>query len=236
VILLLAGTTEARKMAWLLHDYGIEAVASLAGETASPAAYPIPTRIGGFGGEDGFVQYLDENGITAVIDATHPFATAITERTARVCAQRGLSYIQLIRAEWEPEPEDKWIMVPDMASVSAVIPDGTRVFAAVGRKGAAELNLPNCHLVIRTVDPQPAEDGATYITGRPPFPEADEVELLKQHEIDIVVAKNAGGMTEGKLLAARQLGIPVVMVQRPPMPDALRRERVQDVLDWVMDL
>lgn len=236
MILLLAGTTEARKMGWLLADYGVAAVATLAGETKAPADMGIAVETGGFGGEDGFRAFLAQRGITGVIDATHPFAVRITERTYRICTELGLPYMQLMRPHWEPEPDDTWFMVDDMAQVADFIPQGARVLVAAGRKAAEDLSLPGREVFVRVIDPQPEKDGVTWIIGRPPFSLAEEVDLLRRHRIDWIIAKNAGGAADGKLLAARQLHLPVVMVNRPPAPVTPCRERVQDVLDWVMDL
>ncbi len=199
MILLLAGTTEARKLSWLLNDYGLEALASLAGETAEPAKLGIPTRVGGFGGAMAFRAFLDDNKVSAVVDATHPFAVSITRRTSRICEEKGVPYMQLERPMWEPEPDDEWWFVDDLAEAGKHIPEGAKVFAAVGRK-------------------------------------AEEVELFKSLGIDWIIAKNSGGATDGKLLAARELHLPVLMQSRPKAPVTQCRERVQDVLDWLLDL
>ncbi|WP_194095501.1 precorrin-6A reductase [Marivivens aquimaris] len=236
MILLLAGTTEARKLSWLLNDYGLEALASLAGETAEPEKLGIPTRVGGFGGAMAFRAFLDDNNVSAVVDATHPFAVSITRRTARICEEKGVPYMQLERPMWEPEPDDEWWFVDDLAEAGKHIPEGAKVFAAVGRKAAEELDLPNRELYVRTVDPQEDTENIKFITGRPPFSQAEEVELFKSLGIDWIIAKNSGGATDGKLLAARELHLPVLMQSRPKAPVTQCRERVQDVLDWLLDL
>lgn len=238
MILLLAGTTEARGLASYLAEAGIKAVASLAGVTENPLAYPIETRSGGFGGEDGFRAYLKDAGITAVIDATHPFADQITARTARVCGALGLPYLRYERREWRSQPGDAWHEVADVAGLSALIPTGARVFLATGRQSLAIIgpHLPGRYLICRVID-TPAEafpfDGA-WCVGRPPFTGEEEAATFAALTPDWLVVKNAGGAAgRAKLDAARVLGLSVAMIARPKAPEGVeRRELMLDALDW----
>lgn len=237
MILLLAGSTEARNLAGHLASSGIKAVASLAGVTDDPLTYPIETRVGGFGGEEGFRAYLKEAGITAVIDATNPFAEAITARTARVCRELGLPYLLYERKIWRSQPGDAWHHLYDLAELPAMIPEGARVFLATGRQSLERIGplLPGRHLVCRVIDapegPFPYE--GEWITGRPPFSEAEEIALFERLKPDFLVVKNAGGAARGKLDAARKLGIPIAMIARPPVPEGVeRREQLLDALEW----
>lgn len=240
-LLLLAGTAEAQQVAMGLAAEGRAAVASLAGATRAPRATGLPTRIGGFGGAAGFLRYLEEAGITAVLDATHPFAVPISERTARLCTGAGLPYCQLLRAEWLPGAGDRWTMIAAEEEAAAHIPEGATVFLATGRQGLARFaNLAGRRLICRVVDPPEVPfpfDGGTYLVGRPPFSVADEMALFTRLGIDWLVVKNAGGAaSESKLAAARALGLPVAMIARPPQPDALRVATVAAALDWVRGL
>jgi precorrin-6x reductase len=153
-LLLLAGTGDAKRIAWGLVDTSIKVIASLAGATRAPDPLPVPTRIGGFGGEDGFRDYLRGSEITAVLDATHPFAAQISDRTARICGELGLPYAQFVRPVWTPEDGDNWITIA--APVDAVnhIANGSTVFLATGRQTLAEYaNLAGRRVLVRVIDP-----------------------------------------------------------------------------------
>ena len=240
-LLLLAGTSEARKIAWGLSTRGTAAIASLAGATRSPDPLPLPTRVGGFGGQAGFEAFLRENAITAVLDATHPFAAAITGRTARVCAALSMPYLHLLRPEWRPEPGDRWTDIGSEQEAATHIPPGSTVFLATGRLTLDRFSgLQGCRVLCRQIDPPTAPfpfEGGEFIISRPPFSVQREVDLFGALGVDWLVVKNAGGAeSRTKLVAARQLDIPVLLLRRPPMPDALRVETVQAALDWVASL
>lgn len=238
MILLLAGTTEARNLAGYMAEAGVKTVASLAGVTRTPLPMAVETRVGGFGGDAGFETYLDRAGITAVIDATHPFAAKITARTARICAARGLPYLRYERPGWRSRPGDAWHEVADYAGLSAIIPVGARVFLATGRQSLSQMaHLADRHLICRVIDPPegafPYPNGA-FVIGRPPFSEDTEIETLRALNPNWMVVKNAGGASgRAKLDAARHLGISVAMIARPAVPAGIeRREQVLDALEW----
>lgn len=240
-LLLLAGTSEAQQIARALAEERIPAMASLAGSTRQPAPTGLPTRSGGFGGEKGFRDCLTEVGITAVLDATHPFAHRISARTARICAEENIPYCQLLRPEWTPETDDRWTMVAREEDVARLIAPGVTVFLATGRKTLDRFaNLAHARLICRQIDPPdrpfPFSNGE-FLVGRPPFSVEEEVELFKRLGVDWLVVKNAGGeASTSKLIAARQLGIDVAMIARPPQPDAPKVETVQAALDWARSL
>ncbi|AWZ22390.1 precorrin-6x reductase [Roseovarius sp. TM1035] len=240
-LLLLAGTGEAQQVARLLVAEGRPAIASLAGATRAPRAMGLPTRIGGFGGEDGFLRYLTEAGITAVLDATHPFASRISERTARLCADRAVPYCQLLRPEWVPGAGDRWTIIAAEEEAAAHIPEGATVFLATGRQGVTRFaNLDGRRLICRVVDPPEAPfpmANGTYLVGRPPFSVAEEIALFTRLGIDWLVVKNAGGAaSESKLAAARALNLPVAMIARPPQPKAPRVATVAAAMEWVRNI
>jgi len=240
-LLLLAGTGDGRRLAWGLVDIGLPVVVSLAGVTRMPEPLPLPSRVGGFGGEAGFVDYLEQAGITAVLDATHPFAARITERTARVCAARGLPYLQIMRPEWEPVTEDDWTMIDAEEDAARHVRIGSTVFLAAGRQSLHRFaGLLGCRVIARQIDP-PTEpfpfEGGEFLIGRPPFSVEREEGLFAQLGVDWIVVKNAGGEeSRSKLIAARNLGIPVLMIRRPPMPDVPRVASVAQALEWVRAL
>lgn len=241
-ILLLAGTQEARRLAEGLAAAGVPAVASIAGAVRAPLTQPLPTRIGGFGGEAGFRAYLRDHGINAVIDATHPFAARMTERTTAVCADMGMPCLRLERPGWTAGPGDDWTWILAAARAADHIPAGVTVFLATGRQTLpAYAGLAGCRLYLRVIDPPkgpfPYPNGE-FIIGRPPFALADEIALFRRLGIGWVISKDAGGTgNRAKLDAARNLGLRVLMVQRPPPPPGLILVRtVAAALDWVSAL
>ncbi len=240
-LLLLAGTGEAGQIAWGLVDWPRPVIASLAGATRDPDPLPVTTRSGGFGGAAGFVAYLEQAKISAVLDATHPFAANITNRTTAICAERGIPYLQFLRPAWTPGPGDDWTTIGSEEEAAALIPQGRTVFLGTGRQTLERFsNLEGRRVICRRIDPPTAPfpfEGGEYLIGRPPFPVAAEEALFRALGVDVIVVKNAGGAASAtKLTAARNLRLPVLMIARPPMPDALRVDTVAAALDWVRRL
>jgi len=242
-VLLLAGTGEARKLAEGLDQAYVPTIASLAGATEAPKPLPVPTRVGGFGGETVFRDFLFGKDIKLILDATHPFAAQISDRAARVAADMDLPYCQLLRPPWRPGPGEFWTTVPDAAAACARIAPGAKVFLATGRQSLPGfMALSHSDVSLRVVDlPEgdfPMPQGR-YITGRPPFDVEEEKALFTDLGIDTLVVKNAGGAAgKAKLQAAKELGIRVIMIARPPQPaqNPLGRqvETVQEALDWAV--
>lgn len=235
-LLVLGGTGEARQIAERLKGY--DAVISLAGATRMPEAQPLPTRIGGFGGADGFRRFLDEGGMTAVLDATHPYAHRITKRTAHICAEADIPYTQFLRPPWVPEPGDNWTEIATEPEAARHIPPGAAVFLGTGRQTLERFsNLQGREVICRQIDPPEKPfpfAGGRYLVGRPPFSVEDEVALFQDLGIDVLVVKNAGGApSRTKLTAARQLGIPVLMIARPAQGNWPVVATVEDALSWV---
>ncbi|MEP3346239.1 MAG: cobalt-precorrin-6A reductase [Litoreibacter sp.] len=237
-ILLLAGTSEARDLSRALVARGHHVVASLAGATRAPRDLGCETRVGGFGGEQGFRDWLANNPVDLVIDATHPFATNITKRTARVCGDLGVQSLQVRRGPWAPEAGDNWRFIDHPQQAGDVIPNGSRVFLATGRQTLKQFSgLASCYLICRQIDPPegpfPFENGE-FRVGRPPFSVEDEVGLFTDLKIDWLVVKNAGGaMSRSKLDAARRMGMPVLMINRTAPPDGPQVATVDAALEWL---
>jgi precorrin-6A/cobalt-precorrin-6A reductase len=239
-ILILGGTLEARQLAERLAGRRDLAVTlSLAGRTASPVVQPVPVRIGGFGGARGLADYLSEQRIDALIDATHPYAAAISGNAAEAALSTGVRLLALRRPPWVAVAGDRWIEVADtQAAASAIGGVPRRVFLALGRKELAPFAAaPWHHYLVRSVDPVDpplAVPDAVYVIGRGPFGEADDRVLLEEHHIEVVVAKNSGGTaTYGKIAAARALGLTVIMPRRPVLPRVQAVEGVGEAVAWV---
>ncbi len=244
MLLLLAGTTEARELARLLADERHPAIATLAGATRAPETLPLPTMRGGFGGEAAFRAFLRARAISAILDATHPFATRITARSARIARELDLPYLLLLRPAWRPGPGDRWTMIAREQEAADHVAPGATVFLATGRQslpGFANLATRGRRLICRRIDPPrapfPYENGE-YLLGRGPFSVAGERALFERLGVDVLVVKNAGGTGSApKLAAARALGLPVVMLARPAPPDGVARvECVAEAMAWVRGL
>ncbi|WP_405846462.1 cobalt-precorrin-6A reductase [Streptomyces sp. NBC_01518] len=227
-ILILGGTTEARELAAELTALPeVKVTTSLAGRVSRPGALAGDVRIGGFGGAEGLGVWLREHHVDAVVDATHPFAGTITANAARAGAVTGLPVVVLRRPGWQPGPGDRWHPVASLAEAADVLPGlGRRVLLTTGRLGlAAFAHLAQLHFVVRSVEPpeSPMPPDVEVLLARGPFTVADEAALLREHRIDVVVTKDSGGAaTAAKLTAAREAGVPVVVVRRPALPDGVR--------------
>ena len=238
-ILILGGTTEARQLASRLVADGSVCLLSLAGRTKEPVAQPVPTRVGGFGGADGLAAYLRNEGFGLLIDATHPYAARISDNAARAATLSGVPLIALRRPAWQHQSGDIWQAVRSVTeAVEALGTAPRRVFVALGRNELAPLEAaPQHRYLIRSVDPVEPPLGvphADYITARGPFAEADERRLLEEHAIEVIISKNSGGSAAyGKIAAARALGVPVVMIERPALPQAESGESVEAVATLV---
>ncbi len=239
-ILILGGTTQARQLATCLADRADFTVTlSLAGRTAAPAPHPVPVRVGGFGGPQGLADYLAEQDIDVLVDATHPYAAVMARNAARAADAANTPLLALRRPPWTAATGDRWTEVDDMAgAIRALGTPARRAFLALGRNEIEPFaGAPQHHYLVRSVDPvEPrlAVPHAVYVTGRGPFAEADEAALLAQHRIEIIVCKNSGGSaTYGKIAAARARDIPVIMLRRPDLPDVTSVETVAAAMHWL---
>lgn len=225
-------------MARSLAEARLDAFFSYAGRTAAPASQPLPVRVGGFGGAEGLADWLRTNGITHVIDATHPFAAQISVNAVRAAAATRTALIALQRQPWQPVPGDRWTVVPDIAAAGAALPDTpSRVFLAIGRQHLdAFAGQPQHHYLLRLVDPPDALPlpHTTVEIARGPFTVEGDAALMARHGTQIVVAKNAGGAgARAKLEAARAASLPVVMIDRPALPPRSIAATVDEVMRWL---
>ena len=239
-ILILGGTTEARRLAErLVHRADLAVTVSLAGSTTAPARQAVPVRTGGFGGAQGLADYLAAERVHVLIDATHPYAANISSNAVEAAALARVPLLALRRPPWVPRAGDNWTEVADPdAAVQALGPSPRRVFLALGRSEIGSFaQAPQHSYLVRSVepvDPPLAVPRAAYVTSRGPFTEADDRELLRTHAIEIVVAKNSGGAaTYGKMAAARALCLAVILLRRPALPETPAVETVDDAVAWL---
>jgi len=204
----------------LAGDSRFEATLSFAGRTAAPRSQPIATRVGGFGGADGLADFLVEQKIEAVIDATHPYAPRISANAVVACVRAGVPLASVVRPAWRPEAGDRWQTAPTaVAAALAIGKAPRRVFLALGRQ---ELHFfaafAQHHYIARLIDPPQGvrPHNLVLLQQRGPFDRDAELRLLKERKIDVIVSRNSGGnATYPKIEAARALGLPVIMIGRP---------------------
>ncbi|EKF19353.1 cobalt-precorrin-6A reductase [Nitratireductor pacificus] len=241
-ILILGGTGEARRLAERLAGRTeLRVVTSLAGRTSAPQMPAGVVRVGGFGGPEGLARYLRDENIGLMVDATHPFAARMARNAAEAAAETAIPLITLMRPPWQPVAGDDWRAAASMAEAARLLGDvPCRVFLAIGRQEVgAFAGAPQHHYLVRSVEPvDPAHlpPDAECILARGPFSESDETALLKEHRCEIVIAKNSGGAaTYAKIAAARALGLPVIMIDRPKQTGVATVGTVDDALQWIGD-
>jgi precorrin-6A/cobalt-precorrin-6A reductase len=241
-ILILGGTLEGSAVARLIAgDARFDAVLSLAGRTSQPAAQPVRTRSGGFGGADGLARWLEAEGIAATIDATHPFAAQISANAVEACGRLGLPLATVIRPEWTRRPGDEWTEVdsPDAAAgFLATESAPRRVFLAVGRQELGSFaTAPQHDYLARLIEPpaeRPLPPQLRLLFARGPFDKAAEAALLADERIDMVVSKNSGGAaTYGKIEAAREARLPVILIKRPEKRHGTVLHSPEEALAWL---
>lgn len=238
-VLLLGGTAEARALAARMHPR-VEIISSLAGRVPSPALPDGPVRIGGFGGSVGLRRWLQDNGITAVVDATHPFAATITANATVACRDLHLPHLVLHRPPWQSE--DVVSVTSDSEAAETVAAQGfRRIFLTTGRSGTPVFRDSEAWFLIRVVTaPEPGDlpQHHELLLSRGPYRYDDECALLRDHRIDALVTKNSGGaLTRAKIDAADHLGIPVVMIERPPLPHGVASVGTVDEAEaWLLSL
>ena len=239
-LLLLAGSGEAREIAKALSQMPVQVSASLFETDHWSGPLPVSTRSGGFGGDAGFRSYLQDQNITAVLDATHPFAARISDRTWRICHDLALPYAQLDRPDWRAGEGDDWTEVETAEDAAALTTPGRRYFVTTGRETLpAFREKTDRTFLFRQLREGPSPEAPPHIAfvpGSGPFSAHQEQDLFEDLRIDGLICKNAGGtLSRTKLDAARALGLQVILLRRPPATGAPVVHSVAEALDWVRD-
>jgi precorrin-6A/cobalt-precorrin-6A reductase len=241
-ILILGGTQEAFQLAEQLADLaGVEIITSLAGRTKEPRLPRGEVRMGGFGGAVGLARYLRAARITHLINATHPFAEGISTNAVAAATETAIPLMRLLRPAWSARQDDRWESVRSASEAAELCRrEGGRIFLTLG---SSELDtfahVHNAHFLVRMVDaPESLPFGSYHaIAARGPFSLQDELRLLAEHHIGLMVAKNSGGdATYAKIAAARQMGLPVIMIERPAIaldPRSPALASVAETVAWV---
>jgi precorrin-6A/cobalt-precorrin-6A reductase len=244
-LLILGGTGEARELARrvaLMIGRRVRVTTSLAGRRGTPPKLAGEVRTGGFGGIQGMMEYLADNAVDLVVDATHPFSPTISDHAAVACGNPhdgGIPRLQLVRPAWRIPPSAQWVEVGDFAAAAECLPQfAKRVFLTTGVRGLEAFSeLEDIWFLVRLIDdpatPPPLAD-YRVITGRPPYSLEDERAILAEHSIDALVAKHAGGKaTEAKIFAAAEAGVKIVLIRRPPPEPGPTAETVDEAFAWI---
>ncbi len=238
-LLILGGTGEAAALAraaQLRFGAGLHVTTSLAGRTRKPAALPGEVRVGGFGGAAGLARYLSREGVHRVVDATHPFAAAISRHAREACDELDIPRLILARPPWRRRAGDQWILVDDADQAARELAArGGRALVTIGIKELDPFaGLPQVRCLVRLIEPAAAPVPFDVVAGRGPFTVAAEKRLLRDRKIDVLVTKASGGAaTRAKITAARILGLPVIMIRRPPPEPGPRLRTIPAALDWL---
>lgn len=224
-ILLLGGVGDALAIARRLAPQDIY---SLAGLGKVPADLPCQVRVGGYGGAEGLAAFMAAEGIDLLLDITHPYAAQISANAARAAELSGVPCWALRRPGWQAGGGDDWREVADWSALSTVLEPFQRPFFTLGREPLAHLHeVPlSQYWTVRCLDDYPGTPRARVIGARGPFNLADERALFAAGQFDVLISKNSGSSaTEPKLQVARELGLPVLLLARPPLPAVDRQFR-----------
>jgi len=236
-VLVLGGTGEARRLASALVDDGVDVLSSLAGRVADPLLPAGEVRIGGFGRAAGLTAWLQVHPVGAIVDATHPFAGTMSASAAAAAELTGIPLLRVQRPGWTAEPGDDWRWVDSLEQAAAAVRGFSSVFLTTGRKSLGAFAGLSARCLVRSVDPPepPLPERTVVILARGPFTVEEELALMREHGVEAVVTKDSGGaMTAAKLTAARVLGIPVVLVRRPPAPEGVPEvATIEEALAWL---
>lgn len=240
-ILILGGTGEAVALAHALDEQrpDLYVTIALAGMTRAPSEMPGHVRVGHFGGVEGLADFITRRGMSAVIDATHPFAARITNNAVQACAQTDVPRLRLERPQWVMPPDTDVVFMPDVEEAARLVArTSSSTFLTIGRKHLNAFDdVQNVKFLVRMIDrpDEPLSLGnCTVVTGRPPFDVDGEEALMREYEIDTLVAKASGGdATRAKIDAAAKVGVRIILIRRPPPPDGDRVSRVEEALKWL---
>ncbi|MEP7454823.1 cobalt-precorrin-6A reductase [Phyllobacterium sp. SB3] len=237
IILILGGTAESSKLASRLQAPDRRVISSLAGRTLAPAEIEGEVRVGGFGGSKGLANYLSLEKITLMIDATHPFATQISDNAINAAIAANLPFVRLERPPWQAKPGDKWTLVGSLQQAAEIIPSKARVLLALGKQHISAFSERNNVLfIVRMIDPPetPLDLVDFELELSKPGTVERETHFLDTKKISHIVCRNSGGKASyAKIRAARDLGIPVIMVERPLRPKIHTLPDIESVTHFV---
>ncbi|WP_257883649.1 precorrin-6A/cobalt-precorrin-6A reductase [Roseobacter insulae] len=234
----MAGAREAHGVIAKLVSRGRDVIASLPEPERAFDTLPVPTRIGPFHDASALQEWFAANEVRCVIDASHAFDAKISRRTARICSRQHLSYLRILRPPWHATGLDRWTVCASVKQASDTVPPGARVFSNTGRASLPEFAEFRGRVLFLRQTRKPATPPpypfVTYSFGTPPYSQRSEETLFRELRVTRLICRNVGGAASmSKLLAARRLGIRVLMIERPQTPVAMPVvETIAEALAW----
>lgn len=236
-VLVLSGTREGAELERHLMNRNITVISTIHPDTGRDLGHETQARVAGFQTYAEFDTMINQHAITHVIDASHPMDAETSTQAKNYSTLSGLPFLNVTRAPWRAGTGDIWHYVSCERDVASVIISPARVFLATGRMGLQGFeNLGHCYLFCRQIEIAPDTfpyPNGEYVLGHPPFSVIDEMTLFERLRIDWLVLRNAGGeRSKTKLVAARNLGISVAMIDRPKPVDPTVKTPIA-ALDWL---
>ena len=259
-VFIFSGTTEGRTLARWLASRGIMVHVRVATEYGAEVMEKddnIDVKVGSCGGAEGIAAVIRDNMFSLVVDATHPYATKVSEHIRQGCGMAGAEYIRLKREDSDVEMDSDIIPVDDVQGAVDFL-KGTEgnILAATGsneielytqipdyRERVTARVLSVLHSVQKCAEY--GFEGKNLICAQGPFTEQMNYATLTQINAAYMVTKDSGtvGGYEDKVRAARRAGVRVVMVRKPDdtgmsygevvrtLEDRLGLEHLDDVPD-----
>ena len=239
-LLVLGGTREANTLASTLIREGHDPTTSLAGRTKEPIPPKGRFRVGGFGGAEGLAAFLTETQFDALIDATHPFATTISQNASIAARSTGTPFVCLWRKPWKRHNDDDWRAVASVPEAATLLPAGSKTLVALGRQHVNPFFArTDCRLVLRSIEPIEAGSGLEHVEtvlARPSSRAGHEANFMRDNGITHIVSRNSGGAgAYAKIEAARMLRLPIFMIDRPEPPEP-HVNSIGEVIQWARTL
>jgi len=245
-VLLLSGTSEGPLLAKALVDAGFRVRATVTRQEACAHLFGdlqniVDVEARGFT-EESLADFLSHQEADLVLDATHPFAVRITRLAHAVCARLNVPYVRYERPDWTAPPGTH--LVDSFAEAAACLPDlGKRVMLTIGAKQLKHFaHLHDRLTLFARILPSPLsleqaiKEGFTaekVLCLRPPFSMEFNKALFREYQVDVLVTKasgHEGGVVE-KVMAARELGMSVLMIRRPIFADLAHVSSLEDALE-----
>ena len=247
MILVLAGTQDGREIAAGLREAGYEVIASVVSEYGRElvAQSGVPVQAAAMN-EQELQQFVIQHGIRLMIDATHPYAVNVSRNARQVAAKLHIPCLRYERPDSALPIYAKLVLAPDMQRAAEMaVGLGKTVFLTTGSHSLPLFRAAaagrDCRLIARVL-PQPEViadciangfSPADIIAAQGPFSQELNRELFRAYGADVMVTKNSGaiGGTDAKIAAAIELGLIIVVVQRP----AALQQQVFDSLPALLE-
>ncbi|MBO4568586.1 MAG: precorrin-6A reductase [Candidatus Methanomethylophilaceae archaeon] len=229
-VLIFSGTTEGRSIAKALKSGGASVhvrVATGFGAEIMEDDRIEDVRVGSCGGAEGIAREIRSLGCSAVVDATHPYASTISEHVRQACEATGVPLVRITRPA---SSQDGMVVVESVkAAVDFLCNTEGVILATTGSKDAEEYTrIPGYkdRVVMRVLSTLPSVEkcvslgfeGKGLVCAQGPFSEESNLALIRQTGASWIVTKDSGpsGGFQEKVSAAEKAGARIVLIARPP--------------------